>query len=649
MQYRIKLLLIFLIIGIINADSLKYNNPNNHGVVGLINTPTARFYDESSYSLTLYRGNPDRKVTVTMMPYDWLEASFFYTSIKGRPYGGGFNQDYKDKGFNAKLRLKKEGTLPAVAIGFNDLAGTGIYSSEYIVASYGINNLDMHFGIGWGRLNGGSFSISNPLSKIHDSFSSRCLTFGCDISDRQGGTFRWQDYFSGKKVGIFGGISYLYENKWLFKYEHDSTNIPADLGFPERSNNNNLSVEYIDFDNFAISLNHERGDYYGVKILWKGNSTKFTKNQYRSNQHENVDSYQKLKSLLNENNIGLHEIKKVDSHLLVDVNQFVYSDFKNLSDNVKNSLSDSKIDYEEVIIKYSTAGLSAKTEGEEDTLIMLENSEAIYKNEYEPFFSFSPNIVLRPFLASRENFLRVALLAEFDTQYVFNRNLFWTTNLKYALFSNFDDLVVPPRDTYPNQVRSDIKKYLNNFDNSIVLGRSQLDYFRTISDDHHILISAGILEEMFSGFGIEYLWNSDNSPFAIGIESFHVYKRDYNLEFDLLDYSNTTSHINFYYENSDFIPFTLHLSYGEYLAGDKGYTFDISRRFSNGVKMGAFITKTNVTAEQFGEGSFDKGVYFSVPINQEMFSFIWRPLTKDPGAKLNRKDSLYNLLRSYKN
>ena len=46
--------------------------------------------------------------------------------------------------------------------------------------------------------------------------------------------------------------------------------------------------------------------------------------------------------------------------------------------------------------------------------------------------------------------------------------------------------------------------------------------------------------------------------------------------------------------------------------------------------MGAFITKTNVTAEQFGEGVFDMGLCFSVPINQEMFSFIWRPLTKDP-------------------
>ena len=82
MQYRIKLLLLFLIIGSINSDSIKFNNPNNHGVIGLINTPTARFYDESSHSITFYGGDPDRKVTVTMMPYDWLEASFFYTSIK---------------------------------------------------------------------------------------------------------------------------------------------------------------------------------------------------------------------------------------------------------------------------------------------------------------------------------------------------------------------------------------------------------------------------------------------------------------------------------------------------------------------------------------------------------------------------------------
>ena len=59
-------------------------------------------------------------------------------------------QDYKDKGFNLKIRLKEEGIFPAIAIGFNDIAGTGLYSSEYIVGSYGIDKLDMHFGLGWG-------------------------------------------------------------------------------------------------------------------------------------------------------------------------------------------------------------------------------------------------------------------------------------------------------------------------------------------------------------------------------------------------------------------------------------------------------------------------------------------------------------------
>ena len=42
--------------------------------------------------------------------------------------------------------------MASFAIGINDIAGTGFYSSEYIVASYGINRTDFHFGIGWGAL-----------------------------------------------------------------------------------------------------------------------------------------------------------------------------------------------------------------------------------------------------------------------------------------------------------------------------------------------------------------------------------------------------------------------------------------------------------------------------------------------------------------
>ena len=160
------------------ADSFKYNSFNNHGVIGLINMPTARFFEESSFGFTFNYNNPDQKITLSSFPFDWLEASFFYTNIQDKPYctnefDAVCNQDYKDKGFNFKLRLKEEGILPAIAIGINDIAGTGYYSSEYIVGSYGINKTDFHFGLGWGQLNGSKEDFKNPLGKINNSFYDR--------------------------------------------------------------------------------------------------------------------------------------------------------------------------------------------------------------------------------------------------------------------------------------------------------------------------------------------------------------------------------------------------------------------------------------------------------------------------------------------
>ena len=64
-----------------------------------------------------------------------------------------------------------------------------------------------------------------------------------------------------------------------------------------------------------------------------------------------------------------------------------------------------------------------------------------------------------------------------------------------------------------------------------------------------------------------------------------------------------------------------------------------------------FATKTNLSAEEFGEGSFDKGFYLSIPTS--MFysdfrtgniSFGLHPLTKDGGAKLIQHNQLYSLL-----
>ena len=93
---------------------------------------------------------------------------------------------------------------------------------------------------------------------------------------------------------------------------------------------------------------------------------------------------------------------------------------------------------------------------------------------------------------------------------------------------------------------------------------------------------------------------------------------------------------------------TLRRPYGEYLAGDEGLTVELSRSFKNGTQFGIFASFTDVSSEQFGEGSFDKGIFFNIPIYGNLINYTWRPLTKDPGAKLNRRNTLYNLLVKFK-
>ena len=86
-------------------------------------------------------------------PFSWFEASYQYTDVNNALYSNvpsfSGNQTYKDKGFDAKfILLKEKKLLPAVAIGLRDLAGTGIFSSEYIVASKRFGNVDFTGGVG---------------------------------------------------------------------------------------------------------------------------------------------------------------------------------------------------------------------------------------------------------------------------------------------------------------------------------------------------------------------------------------------------------------------------------------------------------------------------------------------------------------------
>ena len=83
-NFFFKPLLTIFLITFAYPDSFDNNFYNNHGSVGLINIPTARFFDEEVHGVTVYDGTPDQKITLTSNPYDWFEASFFYTNIQGK-------------------------------------------------------------------------------------------------------------------------------------------------------------------------------------------------------------------------------------------------------------------------------------------------------------------------------------------------------------------------------------------------------------------------------------------------------------------------------------------------------------------------------------------------------------------------------------
>jgi hypothetical protein len=620
------------------ADNFETNIYNNHGVVGLINTPTARFFDESVHGITFYDGTPDQKITLSSNPYDWMEASFFYTNIQGKPYPGYEFQDYKDKGFNIKLRLKKEGILPAIAIGLNDFAGTGYYSSEYIVSSYGIKNFDFHLGLGWGQLNGADKKIKNPLGYIKDSFYDRPL----GTKDR-GGSINLSQYFSDEKASPFYGISYLYNKNLLLKFEKDPilVNGPR-MPYEQRESEFSVGLDYFFNDNFSLGASFERGGFFSMKFVYKNDPEKSIKNyEYKKAEIQTNDSsITKLVKNLEENGIGVNKITETSRSLGLELTQFIHSDISLVEQIIKEASRESGIN-KNIKKDIKISDLDAINEIDET---FQRRAKIIYERDRKQIFNTNTGLRFRPFLASREEFFKGALLIENDSEIILKENLFFNMNLKYSIANNFDDLRFPPIDTFPAQVRSDIKQYLKNMDGGVLIGRAQLDYHYSHNQYNHFMVTGGILEDMFSGYGAEYLYFKPNTNYSLGFEVFHVKKRDYDWGLGHLDYKNTTYSANLYYRNYGLIPFDMKLSFGEYLAGDKGSTIEFSRRFKSGVSFGAFATFTDVSTEDFGEGSFDKGIFFNIPIYGNFINYTWRPLTKDPGAKLIRRNSLHDLL-----
>ena len=213
------------------------------------------------------------------------------------------------------------------------------------------------------------------------------------------------------------------------------------------------------------------------------------------------------------------------------------------------------------------------------------------------------------------------------------------------IIGQLDDIERSSNSLVENRVRSEIAQYLAEGDPALL--RLSVDYVTKLNESVYGRVSAGLLERMFAGVSSEVLWKPTKQTWGLGLEVNYVAQRDFDTRFSLQDYRVATGHASFYWD-TDFHGVSLQVDAGRYLAGDWGGTFAMSRRFANGWQLGGFFTLTTIPFDEFGEGSFDKGIILSIPFNwiapidtRRIYPIVLRPLTRDGGQRLDVGNRLY--------
>lgn len=639
-----------------------------------------------------YAGSTNELVrfgALTATPYEWLEASYFYNYQRDRLWGTKLG--FLDKGFNVKFSLKNPtqySFIPDIAMGLIDFAGTGFYTSEYIVGSYRNHIGSFSLGAGFGRLNGGSNSYSNPLGKIYDHFKIRR-----DVDYGVGGSPSFRSWFTGD-FSIFWGLQYNvpFANGMKLVIENDTFNYGFEefkdhkaYVYPQRRkkiSDINYGISFQITENSSFMISFVRGQAINLNFSFGGNFSKpfFPKKdpRYTNTQKKKYDSdlefYEDVLKRSNQKGLFVQSAEIDGKTLKVAISQSKHRNMLNLSKEIINTLpksSSPQIEALEVTsinadveinkIKIDLKDIDLKTYNHESLLkreldFASGNGTDYLENVFLPKLNlpqishaFGPSLINH--LGSPEQFYFGGVVAKLSSSILFNRNLSLQSELGFGVADNFGDKVSSPGSDLPH-VRTEVVRYLQE-GSKFHISRMQANYISSPRSEIFYKFSAGILEQMFNGYGFEVLYRPFKSNVSVGFDVYKVFKRTYEQRFKIFDnwrqYETLTGHLNIYHYFAP-LQLTTHLSFGKYLAKDKGYTLDVSRKFRSGFKVGAFFTRTNVSAKLFGEGSFDKGIYLQIPLelfttdrHMDNLNFKLRPLTRDGGQKLNAGSELYGI------
>ena len=91
---------------------------NSFGQAGLIQTPSAATKGEGYLSFTWNQNEIWKLGTLSVTPFDWMEASYFYYRHQDLFWASNNSQgDYLDKGFNVKYPVPAKSSNPRATSG----------------------------------------------------------------------------------------------------------------------------------------------------------------------------------------------------------------------------------------------------------------------------------------------------------------------------------------------------------------------------------------------------------------------------------------------------------------------------------------------------------------------------------------------------
>jgi membrane-associated phospholipid phosphatase len=639
------------------------------GSVGLLQTPTARMLDAGNFSVSVSRVEPYTRMNVFFQPFKWMEAGFRYTDISNRLYGpASFSgeQSYKDKGVDVKFSLWDESAyVPAMALGFRDIAGTGLFSGEHVVASKRFGNFDASLGIGWGNYAG----------------SARTPATGNPTGD-----FQISNYFSGR-ARPFGGVQW--QTPWaplLLKAEYEGNDYQSEpLGNRfEQKSKINFGLTYRPYKWLDVTTGFERGNLFTIGLALHTDLSRLSTPKLfdapripvsAARPQAAPDWAKTAQDLKSQTDWSISRIKADPARVTVTVDDPRGIYWQDRTDRAASVLHrDAPADVDQFVLRYQTAGIDMSEQvidrkrwvesrvqpvppsqqGQAELLRKPPPDDGGVPQYAAPAENFQSDFRLgyRQSLGGPDGFVLYQIYAEQTARLRLGRPDTWLSgSLRLRLLDNYEKFNATGSSDLP-RVRTYIREYLLTAD--LTMPNLQVTHVRKVAENQYASVYAGYLEEMFAGVGGEWLYRPYASRFAYGIDINAVQQRDFHQNFAMLDpaYRTLTGHGTMYWDTG-WQGVEMRVSAGRYLAKDIGATVEVSKRFDNGVVFGAFATKTNVSAQEFGEGSFDKGIFLSIPFDAMLARssnsvgyFEWKPLTRDGGAKLWRSEQLYNITRS---